>query len=204
MSIYLNLYNENIQFAASENIYKKSKAYVRNETIAIMENENTDIDSESREKYLSKITAKLKSGKRLKPQELEFLRKYYPYMYHTAMRVENARSALQNQLKSCRSKEAVNHVVSGQLQMLKAMKNDPDYEYMAAMVSREVDEFRKSSGYAKLPNTEKEAENAKKNLKKYWFSDGLKGDQDRILEIFDIFSKAYSQCGRLDFLCSQE
>lgn len=112
-----------------------------------------DVDEEKRKAYEQKIMAKLKSGKRLTSQELSYLRMHNPEMYKIAMRVEMARQALRNRLKSCKSKEEVQQVISGQMEVIKTMREagDPATEYMEAMADHEIKTLRESGAYARLP-----------------------------------------------------
>ncbi len=142
------------------------------EGIANIEDSFMDVPEEEREAFLQKIKMKLKMGKPLSAKELNYLRIHDPEAYRSAMRVAYARKNLQDSLKRCRSKEEVSRVISNQLSNLRAMKNDPDREYMMAMVQREIDAFKKSGAYARLPETEKEAKGKVKSETKsrYEFS----------------------------------
>lgn len=113
-----------------------------------------EMSPEQKAQYEAKIRQKLKSGKRLTTEEMNYLRVNNPTLYRTARRVEIARQGLRERLKHCRSKEEVQRVISGQMAVLEAMpKEDPDRECMAAMVKHEVDEFKQSKAYARLPET---------------------------------------------------
>lgn len=142
------------------------------EGISNIEDSFMDVPEEEREAFLQKIKMKLKMGKPLSAKELNYLRIHDPEAYRSAMRVAYARKNLQDSLKRCRSKEEVSRVISNQLSNLRAMKNDPDREYMMAMVQREIDAFKKSGAYARLPETEKEAKGKVKSETKsrYEFS----------------------------------
>lgn len=142
------------------------------EGISKIEDSFIDVPEEEREAFLQKIKMKLKMGKPLSAKELNYLRIHDPEAYRSAMRVAYARKNLQDSLKRCRSKEEVSRVISNQLSNLRAMKNDPDREYMMAMVQREIDAFKKSGAYARLPETEKEAKGKVKSETKsrYEFS----------------------------------
>lgn len=126
------------------------------------------MDEEKCKEYEQKIMAKLKSGKRLTSQELSFLRMHNPSLYEVAIRVERARQAFRSRLKACKSKEEVQQVISGQMEVIKAMKEagDPAAEYMTAMVEHEAKTLRESSVYAKLPDTMEEARRKKKEQNK--------------------------------------
>lgn len=122
------------------------------------------MDEEKCKAYEQKIMAKLKSGKRLTSQEMSYLRLHNPTLYEIAVRVEQERQALRTRLKACKSKEEVQQVVSGQMEVIRAMKEagDPATEYMTAMVEHEVKTLRESHAYAKLPDTIEEARRKKK------------------------------------------
>lgn len=122
------------------------------------------MDEEQQKKYERKIIAKLESGKRLTPKEMNFLRVHNPHMYEVAQRVEMARQALRERLKRCKSKEEVQQEISIQMEIVKTMEQagDPDTKYMAAMVDHESKTFRESEQYSKLPQTTEEARHKKK------------------------------------------
>lgn len=122
------------------------------------------MDEEQQKQYEEKIMAKLKSGRRLTPKEMNYLRVHNPQMYEIARRVELARQALRERLKHCKSKEEVQQTLSIQMEMVKAMDEagDPAAEYMAAMVDHEAKTFRESEQYQKLPQSIEEARRKKK------------------------------------------
>lgn len=162
---------------APENMNEKSKAEIWRETIAIMEEALVKVPEEKRAAYEQKIRQKMEAGKKLSGEEMNYLRVYQPELYQSALRVENARKVLRTKLQSCKSKEEVDNVVSVQTEVLRAMEGDPDKEYMAAMVRHEVDAFKKSKAYARLPRSIQEGKKKKKaptSEKEIW-KDGKKG-----------------------------
>ncbi len=162
---------------APENMNEKSKAEIWRETIAIMEEALVKVPEEKRAAYEQKIRQKMEAGKKLSGEEMNYLRVYQPELYQSALRVENARKVLRTKLQSCKSKEEVDNVVSVQTEVLRAMEGDPDKEYMAAMVRHEVDAFKKSKAYARLPQSIQEGKKKKKtptSEKEIW-KDGEKG-----------------------------
>lgn len=147
----------NAEKAVGENRnQKQTEASIWKQVIEAMVDPTAGMEEPERKNYEQKVMQKLRTGKRLSSEELDYLRVHNPDLYRTAMRVENARKAFRARLSSCHSKEEVQQVVSGQMEVLKAMKDDPDREYMAEMVKREVESFKKSSSYAKLPATREE------------------------------------------------
>lgn len=147
---------------APENMNEKSSAEIWRETIAMMEESLVKVPEEKRAEYEQRIRQKMQSGKKLSGEELNYLRVYQPELYRSALRVENARTVLRTKLKNCKSKEEVDNVVSVQSEVLRAMDGDPDKEYMTAMVRHEVDTFKKSRAYAKLPKRIEEGKKKKK------------------------------------------
>lgn len=162
---------------APENMNDKSKATIWKETIALMEDSLVKMSEEDKAVYEQKIRQKMQSGKKLTSEELNYLRVNQPELYRSAMRVETARKALRIKLKNCKSKEEVQNVVSVQTEVLKAMEGDPDREYMAAMVKHEVETFRKSSAYARLPERTEDGKKKKTLVseKEIWGDDEEKG-----------------------------
>lgn len=130
---------------------KRTEASIWKEVIENLIDPTTGMEEPERKNYENKIIQKMKTGKRLTSEELDYLRIHNPDLYRTAMRVENARKALRTKLKSCKSKEEVQQTISVQMEVLQAMKDDPDREYMTAMVKEEIQKFKKSSAYARLP-----------------------------------------------------
>lgn len=148
--------NTMIAMAASEkkkemNLAGKTRNEIWQDVIENVIDPTSGMDEAARKNYESKIEQKLKNGKRLTAEEMNYLRVHNPELYRTAMRVELSRKALKEQLKNCRSKEEVQQVVSLQMERVSAMKKEPDKEFMAAMINHEVEEFKKSSDYARLP-----------------------------------------------------
>ncbi len=162
---------------APENMGEKSNGEIWREAIAMMEEALVKVPEEKRADYEQKIRQKLQAGKKLSGEELNYLRVYQPELYCSALRVENARKVLRTKLQNCKSKEEVDNVVSVQTEALRAMEGGSDKEYMAAMVRHEVDTFKKSRAYARLPQSIEEGKKRKKtptSEREIW-KDGEKG-----------------------------
>lgn len=153
------------------------------------------MDEAERANYEQKIMQKLKSGKRLTAEELEYLRIHNPELYRIAARVEKERRVFKSKLGNCKSKEEVQQVISVEMEVLKAMKGNPAQEYMAAMVKKEVQDFKKTSEYARLPQKREEGEE-KKGKEKLPQEDENGMEEDGVL-----FYKA-SAYGRLQVQCN--
>lgn len=141
---------------------RRTEASIWKEAIEALIDPTTGMDETEQKNYENKILQKMKTGKRLTSEELDYLRLHNPDLYRSAMRVEKARESLRTRLSNCKSKEEVQQVISGQMEMLQAMKNDKDIEYMTAMVKREVESFKKSSAYARLPLKREEGKKKEK------------------------------------------
>lgn len=136
---------------APESMNGKSNSQIWKESIELMRSSVSGMTEEQKESYKNRIRQKMKSGKKLSADEMNFLRMNDVNMYCSALRVENARQILRTRLKNCKSKEQVESVVSGEYVALKETKSDPDGEYLSAMVRQEVGTFKKSNAYARLP-----------------------------------------------------
>lgn len=168
---------------------KRTKASIWKEVIDELVDPTSGMEESERAEYDQKILQKLKSGKRLTSEEMNYLRIHNPELYRSAMRVEVARKSLQERLKNCRSKEEVQQVVFVQMEVLRGMKDDPDGEYITAMVKKEIDDFRKSSAYAKLPLTSDKREKKTKKVETY-----EPGKEEEIYSKVNIFTKMQFQC----------
>ena len=129
---------------------------------------------EDRAKMDTKIMAKLESGKKLSPEELNYLMKTNPIMYAHAMRVQRMAEAVEEQLKHARSKEEADRIISAATTCIS--KNDPDRQYIFAAVNRIATEFHKSGAYEKLPNTMEDADKKKNDEAGDVFSDAEEDD----------------------------
>lgn len=118
-----------------------------------------DMDKEEETKYLGKIIAKLKSGKRLSADELEYLRLHEPQLYMTAMRVQHKKEALTHRLKNCRSKQEAQDIIDSAIGGVS--KDDPDKEYIIAGIKEVEKEFKNSNFYKRLPDKEEDTERKK-------------------------------------------
>ena len=102
----------NTEKAVGENKNKKqTEASIWKEVIEALVDPTAGMEEPERKNYEQKIMQKLKSGKRLSSEELDYLRIQNPELYRTAMRVENARKALRTRLSNCKSKEEVQQVI---------------------------------------------------------------------------------------------
>jgi len=127
-----------------------------------------DMSDEDKQKMQARIMAKLKAGKKLTAEEMNFLRKYDPIMYQRALRIQKMAENVKNQLKQARSKQQANMIINQSLGGIS--DKDPDKEYIVAAINRVAMEFRKSGAYSRLPETDEDAAK-KKNVTKGNYKD---------------------------------
>ena len=127
---------------------------------------------EEKGKRLGAIQAKLRAGKKLTSEEMDYLRANDPEAYMHALRIQQARKSLEESLKHAKSKQEAQEIISSAVSSI--TKNDPDREAMIAAVSDVADRFMKSAEYNKLPATDDEAKKKRKNQ----FSDEAEEDED--------------------------
>ena len=124
------------------------------ETMMARLNQQADAMSESEKARMrARIEAKLKSGKRLTPEEERFLQQTDPQMYMQYLRIRQMAQALKTQLKQAKTKTQVNRIIATALGAVS--KDDPAWEYIIAALTEVARE---------LPDTE--AELAKQKNKK--------------------------------------
>ena len=103
------------------------------------------------------IRSKLKSGKKLSPAELDFLRKRAPELYAKAVRVAQERDAYEASLRASRSKAEAE---GKQNRMLARVANlikhcDPEEAEMLVNAVKEVNlDYKRSDEYARLKEDE--------------------------------------------------
>jgi len=172
----------------------KTRNEIWREVIDNLADPTSGMDEAVRKNYEQKIEQKLKTGKKLTAEELDYLRIHNPELYRTAMRVELSRKALREQLKNCRSKEEVQQVVSLQMERLQVMKKEPDKQYMAAMINHEVEAFKKSSHYARLP-VKREA--GKKQSEEWEWEKDMDEQEGDFFERISMYTRMQFQCEQI-------
>ena len=135
---------------------------------------------EEKGKRLGSIQAKLRVGKKLTSEEMDYLRANDPEAYMHALRIQQARRSLEESLGHAKSKQEAQEIISSAVSGI--TKDDPDREAMIAAVSDVADKFMKSAEYNKLPATDDEAKKKQKNQ----FSDKPEEDEDNDFK-FDQF-----------------
>lgn len=109
---------------------------------------------EQKERFIKKLYAKIQSGKKLTPDEMQYLRQNDPVTYMKVARVQAQREAFETQLKNCKSKEEAQDVYLDKVSRIS--EEDPARQELRAAYDDAFDEFKKSGDYKSLPNTEEE------------------------------------------------
>ena len=97
---------------------------------------------ETKEEYEARIYAKVQAGKELTVEELRFLARTNPVLYQKAVRMMNMRKRLENQLKTCKSKEEAQEVFARAVSGIS--DKDPDKDMLVAALRDVYDGFMKS------------------------------------------------------------
>lgn len=136
-----------------------------------------DLEKMRENRELSAITAKVKAGEGLTPDEIEYLQKNNPQMYKEYMEVKSEKEAYERELKSCRTKDDVERLklnrMSSFMAQAKSVMNNPNIPEGAKLalmekilmktmgVQKVHMKFVQSSYYKSLPTDEELAEETK-------------------------------------------
>lgn len=160
---------------AKENMNETNRIW--QEAIEALIDPSYGMDEEESAAYMAKIMAKLKSGKNLTQEELNYLRLHNQQLYMTAMRVRYQKEALKNRLKNCKSKEEAQEVIDSATGGVN--KNDPNKEYLIAGFREVEKEFKESKYYKRLPDKKEDTE--RKRLLKY-LNDNNENEEENTLD----------------------
>ena len=116
---------------------------------------------EQKERFIKKLYAKIQSGKKLTPDEMQYLRQYDPVTYMKVARVQAQREALETQLKNCKSKEEAQDIYLDKVSRIS--EDDPARQELRAAYDDAFDEYKKSGDYKSLPSTEEERKRKREN-----------------------------------------
>ena len=94
----------------------------------------TEMSEDEKRRMEARIIAKLKAGKKLTGEEMDFLRRYNTELYLTAVRVQQMAEGLKEQLKRAKSKEEADAIVSTAYSSIS--DKEPAKEYLTAAVSK--------------------------------------------------------------------
>ena len=116
----------------------------------------TAMTEEQKKKFVEKLYKKLENGKKLTPDELQYLRMNDPVTYAKAARIQTLREAFKKQLENAKSKEEAADMYLQN--MSRISEDDPAKKELEAAYSDVYEEFKKTENYRRLPETRKEAE----------------------------------------------
>lgn len=153
MKIINSVGNSVNQLQKGKQIKEKDLAQMRKEVVEQIKDKicGTDFENEEeRIQFQQKMERKIKSGAKLSQKEMNYLRRYNPYMYQHMVRVQYKRESLKEQLKHCRTKEEAHRVISTAFSSIS--EEDPVREAMVAAVANVSEQYRSSDTYKKLPN----------------------------------------------------
>ena len=163
-----NLLNQSIQLtginfhiSANEESPKTSAEFAAAIRKNILENDS-EASSPDDSKMMAKITAKMKSGKRLSQKEEQYLAQANPLLYQQYLRIRKMAEVVESRLKHAKSKEEVNSIICSAVSGIS--DKDPYKEYIVAAINETAKEFKSSEDYSRLPDTDEEAKKGKKHL----------------------------------------
>lgn len=140
--------------AAGSNVQKMDGFSIQSELMEYLD-PTAGLSEEEKKAYEEKIMQKLRSGKKLTAEEMNYLRAKNPQLYVQAARVQAMRENLKKQLENCKSKEEVEKVYGNFTSMIS--KDDPMKEALVAAYDDELKEFKKTDKYQALPEKEEKA-----------------------------------------------
>lgn len=122
---------------------------------------SSDSDRQAKKVKLASIRRKLRAGRRLSPDEMEFLRANDPALYEKAKAIEEERNRLRQQFSRCQSKEEAAQIKNSKIPPPSGASPEngaqQDWQEMyAAALRQEYARFAQSERYGRLPNDSKE------------------------------------------------
>ena len=144
MQMNLNILTENNHSSLlSKNVPTADNALLQYMQKVTQGTNNADTEEKKQQK-LQHIVNKLKHGKKLTAQEMEFLRMNYPDEYQHALRIQKMAEMLENHLKHAKSKQEADG-------------------YIVAAFNEISKEFHHSSAYHRLPDTPEDVKKQRKH-----------------------------------------
>ena len=140
MQINLNILTENNHSSLlSKNVPTADNALLQYMQKVTQGTKNADTEDKKQQK-LQHIVNKLKHGKKLTAQEMEFLRMNYPDEYQHALRIQKMAEMLENQLKHAKSKQEADGYIAAAVSGIP--DDDPDKECLVAAFNEISKEFQ--------------------------------------------------------------
>lgn len=149
----------NINLQQEQKVSFSSKEEIANYFLNQIQEYQNEMSDEEKQKMEAIIQSKLKRGKKLTAEEMEYLRKYNPMLYLRALRIQKMAEAVEARLKNAKSKEEVTQIAAQSIAGIS--DKDPDKECIVAAINEVVNKFKNSDEYKRLPNTNEEARQRK-------------------------------------------
>lgn len=153
----------------------KTKNDIWQSVITALVDPTAGMSEEERAVYSGRIMSKLKAGKDLSTEELNYLKLHDSALYHTALHVKQKKEQIKEKLANCKSKAEVESVIDSQVGGVS--QDDPDREYIVAAMNDAVKEFKKTPDYSRLPEGKEERGDKKKGILRFMFEDESEGDK---------------------------
>ena len=117
-----------------------------------IDNSGSDMTEEEKAQMSARIDAKLKAGKKLTPEEEDFLRKNNPQLYMQYKRIRAMAEQMAQQLKQAKTKQEANGIITSA--MAGVSHKDPYKEQILAAMNEVAKEFKKTAAYNRLPEND--------------------------------------------------
>ncbi|MDD2971786.1 MAG: hypothetical protein PHE02_06615 [Lachnospiraceae bacterium] len=160
------------KISTSRNMKNQSTESTASEIISSIQNGSRDSDAGKTEK-LQKILNKFRSGKKLTAEELEYLRQYAPEMYQKVIQIQQQREAIEQEMKSARTKEEAEQVLSQVTTMISGQKGDEfTQEAMSSQLTDAVKEGMEGKQYRDDEELNRQKEQIKASATGNYNADG--------------------------------
>jgi hypothetical protein len=166
MNIEMN--NGKVACGASFEIIKSSTGKL---SINVKNIDDANLSQEQKQEYLSKISEKLSTGKKLSGSEMKILQQNSPALFQKAVFIEMERKQIKRQLNACKSKKEVQNLYNRKMMQFageqkaierSSMAKAQKIEAMVFLNMRleafydEIKDFKESDKYKSLPEKRKE------------------------------------------------
>ncbi len=176
LNFNINTILENTTSSQKEKRSIQTKSELAEYFLDKINDDSESMSDEDKEKMYARIEAKLKSGKKLSPKEISFLKKTNPQMYMQYLRIRAMADSMASQLKNAKTKQQANDIITSS--MSSVSDKDPYKEYIQAAMSEVAKEFKQSSDYLRLPNNDSDLKQKNKTAVNHTFKENEEDSQD--------------------------
>jgi len=105
--------------------------------------------NDNSQEKLQKILSKFRAGKKLTPEELEYLRQYAPEMYQKVIKIQQQREEVEQQLQAAQTKEQVQQIVSQVTTMIAGAAKGDEFtkEAMSSQLTEALSQGMQDKAY---------------------------------------------------------